>query len=123
MSDTWPIWILAFLFFGFFGFAVYDITSSKEIVSDGKIHEMTFIHGNQSTTVGMAFTSKGAAPVIATSGHPDEWSVIVYVNDTYIKIECDANEYYHHEIGDEVQIVQDIGGLTGNCYSTNLISK
>lgn len=118
--EEWILNGLIAIIIGTVVFFISDGAFSQKNQFNGKIHEMTFVHGNQTTTVGMAFTGKGAAPVIATSGHPDEWSMIVLAGDTYIKVKCSANQYYHHEIGDAVKISQHVGRFTGILWNTEL---
>jgi hypothetical protein len=119
---NWPIYLMVGLIVVPALFCIVDYYSGETQDFKGTIHELHFVHGNQSTTVGFAYTSKGAAPVIATSGHPDEWSVIVKFTDVYAKIECSTSDYYGHEIGDNVTVRYKTGGITDWVWSAKLVN-
>lgn len=102
-------------------FFIVDMIGSNKKDIDGVVIEKGFSPSNQSTTIGMAYTNNGAAPVVATSGHPDEWSLIVNtVDGNYTKVSVSTNDYYQRDVDDKVNIVYRQGWISGIVYTRNI---
>lgn len=101
-------------------FFIYDAKTATNTTRQGHIYESNFSASNMTTTTGMAMTSKGVAPVIATSGHGDEYYLIVNFDSDFDKIKCSINEFYTFKHGDNVTVTYYYGGITGINYYTHL---
>jgi hypothetical protein len=104
------------------GFA--DLILSNKLIQDVQIVEKSFSQSTQQTGVGLGYSTKGPVPVVTTSGHPDEWFVIVKTDKgKFIKVDVDVNTYYHLNQFDEVKMTSTIGGIIGITYANKIKSN